>query len=213
MGEHKALAPNLVVLPQNAASVRDRQHPLTERLHPEGIAWKRPLHLGRRRGCSSAALLPTFCASSPCEYIHQGTVRESDVNRGTFYAHYASVHDLLMQMKTKCLPRSTRRFLALPADGERSPSTAHLHGTFSVPEGQRRPLHRDARTFGDKSFAMRMLNMGWEKCFDAYYRYFRDASPKQIAYFYAFVSEGCIGFAALAARGHDHQRRGHRRPG
>ena len=47
--------------------------------------------------------------------------------------------------------------------------------------------------FGDKSFAMRMLNMGWEKCFDAYSRYFRDASPKQIAYFYAFVSEGCIG--------------------
>ena len=40
---------------------------------------------------------------------------------------------------------------------------------------------------------MRMLNMGWEKCFDAYSRYFRDASPKQIAYFYAFVSEGCIG--------------------
>ena len=47
--------------------------------------------------------------------------------------------------------------------------------------------------FGDKSFAVRMLNMGWEKCFEAYSRYFRGASPKQIAYFYAFVSEGCIG--------------------
>ena len=47
--------------------------------------------------------------------------------------------------------------------------------------------------FGDKSFAMRMLNMGWEKCFGAYSRYFSSASPKEIAYFYAFVSEGCIG--------------------
>ena len=47
--------------------------------------------------------------------------------------------------------------------------------------------------FGDKSFAVRLLNMGWEKCIEAYSRYFRDATPKQIAYFYAFVSEGCIG--------------------
>ena len=40
---------------------------------------------------------------------------------------------------------------------------------------------------------MRLLNMGREKCRQAYAKYFRGATPEQIEYFYAFVSEGCIG--------------------
>ena len=33
---------------------------------------------------------------------------KAGVNRGTFYAHYASVHDLLMQMEDECSARSTK---------------------------------------------------------------------------------------------------------
>ena len=47
--------------------------------------------------------------------------------------------------------------------------------------------------YGDKAFALRLINLGRERCMDTYLKYFTGASPKQIEYFYAFVSAGCIG--------------------
>ena len=73
---------------------------------------------------------------------------KAGVNRGTFYAHYASVHDLLMQMEDEMLSRDQRGARLAPARRRRGRILpAHLHGAFSVPQGQRRPLHRDAGRF------------------------------------------------------------------
>ena len=47
--------------------------------------------------------------------------------------------------------------------------------------------------YGDKDFALRLINLGREKCVETYSRYFGSATPKQIEFFYAFVSAGCIG--------------------
>lgn len=47
--------------------------------------------------------------------------------------------------------------------------------------------------YGDKAFAMRLLNMGREKCMESYTRYFEGVSPSKVEYYYAFVSSGCIG--------------------
>ena len=46
---------------------------------------------------------------------------------------------------------------------------------------------------GDKDFTWKLLNIGREKCLAAYSKLFREATPKQIDYFYVFVSSGCIG--------------------
>ena len=119
---------------------------------------------------------------------------KAGVNRGTFYAHYASVHDLLMQMEDEMLSEINEVLaLLLPEDGGDVSSLRISTELFQCLKDNADLCTVTLGDFGDKSFAMRMLNMGWEKCFDAYSRYFRDASPKQIAYFYAFVSEGCIG--------------------
>ena len=119
---------------------------------------------------------------------------KAGVNRGTFYAHYASVHDLLMQMEDEMLSEINEVLASLlPEDGGDVSSLRISRELFQCLKDNADLCTVTLGDFGDKSFAMRMLNMGWEKCFDAYSRYFRDASPKQIAYFYAFVSEGCIG--------------------
>ena len=47
--------------------------------------------------------------------------------------------------------------------------------------------------YGDKRFAAKLINIGRERCVDTSLKYFKGASPKQIEYFYAFVSAGCIG--------------------
>ena len=119
---------------------------------------------------------------------------KAGVNRSTFYAHYASVHDLLMQMEDEMLSEINEVLASLlPEDGGDVSSLRISTELFQCLKDNADLCTVTLGDFGDKSFAMRMLNMGWEKCFDAYSRYFRDASPKQIAYFYAFVSEGCIG--------------------
>ena len=119
---------------------------------------------------------------------------KAGVNRGTFYAHYASVHDLLMQMEDEMLAEINEVLSSLlPADGGEVSSLRISTELFQCLKDNADLCTVTLGDFGDKSFAMRMLNMGWEKCFGAYSRYFRDASPKQIAYFYAFVNEGCIG--------------------
>ena len=47
--------------------------------------------------------------------------------------------------------------------------------------------------YGDKEFLAKLINLGRDRCFGSYAQYFKDATPKQIAYFYAFVSSGCMG--------------------
>ena len=119
---------------------------------------------------------------------------KAGVNRGTFYAHYASVHDLLMQMEDEMLSEINEVLASLlPEDGGDVSSLRISTELFQCLKDNADLCTVTLGDFGDKSFAMRMLNMGWEKCFDAYSRYFHGASPKEIAYFYAFVSEGCIG--------------------
>ena len=119
---------------------------------------------------------------------------KAGVNRGTFYAHYASVHDLLMQMEDEMLSEINEVLASLlPEDGGDVSSLRISTELFQCLKDNADLCTVTLGDFGDKSFAVRMLNMGWEKCFEAYSRYFRGASPKQIAYFYAFVSEGCIG--------------------
>ena len=119
---------------------------------------------------------------------------KAGVNRGTFYAHYASVHDLLMQMEDEMLAEINEVLSSLlPTDGGDVSSLRISTELFQCLKDNADLCTVTLGDFGDKSFAMRMLNMGWEKCFGAYSRYFRGVSPREIAYFYAFVSEGCIG--------------------
>lgn len=44
--------------------------------------------------------------------------------------------------------------------------------------------------FGDKDFALRLLNIGRESCLLAYSRQFPQATPQRLEYFYAFASGG-----------------------
>ena len=119
---------------------------------------------------------------------------KAGVNRGTFYAHYQSVYDLLRQMEDDLLSEINAVLAGLlPEDGKGVSSLRISTELFQCLKDNADLCIVTLGDFGDKSFAVRMLNMGWEKCIAAYSRYFRNATPKEIAYFYAFVSEGCIG--------------------
>ena len=58
-----------------------------------------------------------------------------------------------------------------------------------------------------RSLRCALINLGREKCVETYSRYFETATPKQIEFFYAFVSAGCIGLPEMAGGGHGNKRR------
>ena len=119
---------------------------------------------------------------------------KAGVNRGTFYAHYSKRPRPARADGGRNARRDQRGACRASARGRRDVSSLRISTElFQCLKDNADLCTVTLGDFGDKSFAMRMLNMGWEKCFGAYSRYFRGASPKEIAYFYAFVSEGCIG--------------------
>lgn len=116
------------------------------------------------------------------------------INRGTFYAHYADIYDLLKQIEEEMM----KDFMAAL-----QPLLDSVSGdlTFSrITAETFRCLIENADLcavtlgkYGDKEFASRLLNIGREKCMESYMRLFSGATPAQIEYYYTFVSAGCIG--------------------
>jgi len=47
--------------------------------------------------------------------------------------------------------------------------------------------------YGDRSFLWKMLDLGRMVCQESYQRMFEGASPRDISWFYAYASWGCIG--------------------
>lgn len=137
------------------------------------------------------------------ELLHQKPVQNisvkelcacAGINRGTFYTHYTDIYDLLEKMEQD-----------MTADFRQA-----LEPLLETEPGDLTPVKITAKVFqclkdnadictvtlgdhGDKAFALRLLNLGREKCLETYLKYFEGATPGQIEYYYAFVSAGCIG--------------------
>lgn len=115
------------------------------------------------------------------------------INRGTFYSHYSDIYDLLHKMEEEMTGDFLRALEPLlTGDGELSP-VAITAGIFQCLKDNADICTVTLGDYGDKEFAWRLINIGREKCVAAYSKYFSTASPKQIDYYYAFVSAGCIG--------------------
>lgn len=119
---------------------------------------------------------------------------EAGISRGTFYAHYIDIYDLLEKIENEML----RDFEAaleplLSAEAGDITPLKITTGIFKCLKENADLCTVTLGTYGDKKFAGRLLSIGREKCVESYRKYFVGASPKQIEYYYAFVSSGCIG--------------------
>ena len=116
------------------------------------------------------------------------------INRGTFYAHYTDIYDLLHQMEEEMLEDFLKALEPLlTADGGSPTPVKITAGIFQCLKDNADLCTVTLGDYGDKSFALRLINIGREWCVEAYSKYFAAATPKEIDYFYAFVSAGCIG--------------------
>lgn len=129
------------------------------------------------------------------EHFRQGALRKSGHQPGgTFYTHYTDIYDLMHQMEDEMMADIQTALKPL-LDSDISDLTP-----LKITTGIFRCLKENADLcavtlgkYGDREFATRLLTIGRERCLESYSKYFAQATPKQIEYYYSFVSAGCIG--------------------
>lgn len=130
--------------------------------------------------------------------IQSITIKElcetAGINRGTFYSHYSDIYDLLEKMEEEMMADFIKALEPLlETDKEDLTPVKITTGIFRCLKENADICTVTLGDYGDKDFALRLINLGREKCVETYSRYFGSATPKQIEFFYAFVSAGCIG--------------------
>lgn len=129
--------------------------------------------------------------------IQNITIRElcenAGINRGTFYTHYTDIYDLLQQMEDEILVEFEKALQPLLESTNDFNPVEIINEIFIVIKDNSDMCSIILSDNGDKSFATKLINLGREKCIETYLKYFKKATPKQIEYFYVFVSSGCIG--------------------
>lgn len=129
--------------------------------------------------------------------IHRISVKElceeAGVNRGTFYAHYADLYDVLRKMEDDLVADLQRAMAPLLSEDAQEPTLVSVTSVIF------RCLKENADIcavtlgpYGDREFVSRLLDSARASCLKAYARSF-DATPWELECYYAFASSGCIG--------------------
>lgn len=139
--------------------------------------------------------LTSLLARKPIQSISvKELCAEAGINRGTFYAHYQDLYDLMRQMETEMLEDFQQALLPLLEEGDEKSSPLRITtGIFECIRNNADLCTVTLGPYGDKEFAARLMNVGREKCLESYSKYFGAVSSSQIEYYYAFVSSGCVG--------------------
>ncbi len=118
----------------------------------------------------------------------------AEINRGTFYAHYTDLYDLLTQIEDDMMKDFEKALEPLLLSRDKSFHPVEISTEiFQCLKDNSDICTVTLGDYGDKRFALKLINLGRERCIEVYSQYFQHATQKQIEYFYAFVSSGCIG--------------------
>ena len=146
--------------------------------------------------------LTSLLADKPIQKI---TVKElcerAQLNRGTFYAHYKDVYDLLEQIEADL---ETDFFAALnpmlKAEENMTPPRV-TKKVFECIEANADLCKVIIGPYGDKEFGRRLLRDSREYCVQSCRQYFPNASLQQISVYFTFISGGCFSLMERWLRG------------
>lgn len=139
--------------------------------------------------------LTTLLHQKPIQSI---SIRElcelAGINRGTFYSHYEDIYDLLNQLEQEMLEDFQKALAPLLAEPGNDLTPLRITaGIFECTRENSDLCSVMLGPNGDKKFALQLLDLGRESCMACYGRYFPNATPQKLEYYYTFVSAGCIG--------------------
>ena len=125
------------------------------------------------------------------------TVKElcerADVNRGTFYSHFSSPHDLLQKIEAKLLGGILKSI-----DSSLSSPPHTLNITALITE----ILHAIEKNielcrvifgkYGDKDFLRRVINIAHDRCITEWHKFFPSAKNEELEFVYDFYANGSV---------------------
>lgn len=115
------------------------------------------------------------------------------INRGTFYSHYHDIYDLLHQLEQEMVEQLSAIIMPSEFSQEDSNPVAICTQIMLYLKENSDMCMIMLGQHGDKQFVASLLSMARGKCIEEYSKRYKNATLKQIEYFYSFVSEGCIG--------------------
>lgn len=116
------------------------------------------------------------------------------IHRGTFYTHYTDIYDLLQKMEEEMLDDLKQALQPLLDPNAKEPTLFEITSRiFQCLKENADLCTVTLGPYGDKEFATRLIQIGQERYVEGYRKLFPQATPKQLEYYYAFVSAGCIG--------------------
>ncbi len=116
------------------------------------------------------------------------------INRGTFYTHYTDIYDLLHSIEDEMMEDFEKALAPLLQEDGRTIHPVEISAEiFQCLKDNSDLCTVTLSDYGDKAFASRLLSLAREWSMKTYLQYFKGASPKQVEYYFAFASAGCIG--------------------
>lgn len=129
--------------------------------------------------------------------IHAISVKElcalAGISRGTFYAHYSDVYDLLHRIEDEMTAEISAALEPLMTTADSDNPVIISTRIFEILQDNSDLCTVTLGEYGDKDFAQRLIGMGRDKCIDLYRSYFQDVPPEAVDYYYAFISSGILG--------------------
>lgn len=128
--------------------------------------------------------------------IAQITVKEicegADVNRATFYAHYADVFDLMKQIQDELLENVNVYLSSAMKDGARAISLEMVEKIFEYIQENAQICRLLLSERGDLAFQKQVLTLAYEKNIGAI-SLVSTISKEDAEFVYAFTLTGCVG--------------------
>ena len=114
----------------------------------------------------------------------------ADINRGTFYAHFSSPHDLLQQIENE-LYEELARSLAVTSlrSGALSALLLELFGLIAKNEDLCRILFSE---YGDKVFLRRIVDIARDKCMEEWRLQIPSVDRGTLEQLYTFIATGGV---------------------
>jgi AcrR family transcriptional regulator len=114
---------------------------------------------------------------------------KADVNRGTFYAHYATPGDLLAQIEND-LYEQIRHSLDKSLKNETlSVLLQEIFGSIKENGDLCRIIFSE---FGDKEFLQKIINLARDRCLQEWKRYMTKEDPAQVERLYTYSAGGSV---------------------
>lgn len=129
----------------------------------------------------------------PLQHI---TVRElcekASVNRGTFYAHYKDIYDLMEQIEQHMFDEFKSILRPLIEDQDPYDLVETVTRIFSYIQEHADLCLVTLGPNSDKKLLYRLIELGKQACLNSQLTLFPHADPRMLDYYYTFVSSGCI---------------------